>query len=280
MSADFFEEVDALGIVETHIQRVLKLEDKQAASLLRRYKEIRSELRDRIERFPGDSFSAHQLRGVLVQVDGAIDAMGTSLKDGMADSSKVMAERGVRDQIEEIKAFEKHFRDAVVPINLDAQLVAEDTSNFLINRYEASIDAYSEDLRSQLVSALTNESLMQTPYSTVIKKMGLFFQGEEWKLHRIARTELHNMYGQAKLNGMGEVKDAVLPDLKKTLIHPMDGRTADDSKFVKRLDLIVDLDKPFRYRWKGKERVYMSPPDRPNDRSILVPYRQSWDSTS
>lgn len=274
--SDFFEEVDALGIVETHIQRVLKLEDSQAASLLRRYKGIRGELRDRLDRFREDQFSAQQLRGVLVQVDTAISAMNESLKAGMVDSAKVMAERGVQDQLEEIKAFQEHFRDAVVPLNINAQLVAEDTANFLFNRHQASIDAYSEDIRSQLASVLTNESLMQSPYSTVVRKMGLFFQGEEWKLHRIARTELHSLYGTGKLNGMTEVRDSVLPDLKKTLIHPMDSRTGNDSKYVAKLDLIVPLDKPFRYKWHGKLREYMSPPDRPNDRSILVPYRSAW----
>lgn len=278
--ADFFDTVDEMGIVESHIQRVVKLEDSQAQALLRRYKEVRGELRDRLDRLPGDRFTAQQLRGVLVQVDGAISAMNESLKKGMVNQSKIMAERGVQDQLEEIRAFSQEFEGAVVPINLDAQLIAEDVSNFLINRYQASLDAYSEDVRSNLVQVLTNESLMETPYSTVIKKMGMFFQGEEWKLHRIARTELHNIYSQGKLTGMTEVRENILPDLQKTLIHPMDARTADDSKLVARLDLIVDLDKPFRYRWKGKDRVFMAPPDRPNDRSILVPYRHSWNHKS
>jgi hypothetical protein len=276
--ADFFDRVDDIGIVEENLQRVLKLEESQTTLLLKRYREIRGVLRDRLDRVMDNTFTAQQLRGVLVQVESAIDAMNSSLKSGMVDQAKILSERGIQDQIEEIRQFSKEFTGAVVPININAQLVAQDTNNFLINRYEASIDAYSEDVRSNLVQVLANESLMETPYSTVIRKMNVFFQGEEWKLHRIARTELHNIYGLGKVNGMLEVRDTVLPGLMKTLIHPMDDRTADDSKYVSRLKLVVPLDKPFRYKWKGKERVFFNSPDRPNDRSATVPYMKEWDT--
>lgn len=275
--ADFFEEVDALGIVEEHIKDVLKLEESETQRLLRRYREVRIELRDRLDRLPGDIFTAQQLRGVLVQVDAALHAMDESLKTGMADAAFGAAIKGVEHQLKEIEVFSRKFQGAVVPINLNTQLIAQDTSNFLVNRYESSIKAYSEDVRANLVMSLTNEQLMATPFSTVIRKLGAFFQGEEWKLHRLGRTELHNIYNQGKLDGMVEARDQVLEDLKKTLIHPMDGRTGRDSLFASKLDLVVALDKPFRYRWKGKTRVFMAPPDRPNDRSILVPYRQEWD---
>lgn len=273
---NFFDEVDSLGIVESHIQKVLKLEDAESRALLRRYREIRSELRDRLDTLQDGTFSAQQLRGVLVQVDSAIEAMSESLKTGMKEASGKSALFGAQDQITEIQRFEKKFRGAVVPINVNALVVAEDASNFLLNQHEASIDAYSEGVRSSLVQSLTNEALMESPLSTVVRKLGQFFVGEEWKLQRIARTELHNVYNQAKLLGMQEVKDDTLTDLKKTLIHPMDARTGADSKYAARQNLIAELDEPFRYRWDGAIREYMAPPDRPNDRSILVPYRQAW----
>lgn len=275
---DFFARVDALGVVEQHIKDVLDLEESDAKRLLRRYREVRHELRDRLDHLRGDTFSAQQLRGVMTQVDAAIAAMSSSLKDGMSDAAPGAALKGVKHQLQELKAFQREFEGAVVPINLNAQLVADDTSNFLINRYEASIDAYSSDLRSSLVQQLTTESLAQSPLSKIVQRLGQFFQGEEWKLHRIARTELHNVYNMGKMNGMLETRERVLPDLMKTLIHPMDSRTGADSRHVARKDLVVPLDEPFRYTWKGKERVYMAPPDRPNDRSILVPYRQAWES--
>jgi hypothetical protein len=274
----FFEEVDSLGIVEEHIQGVLKLEEDKAKILLRRYSEIRRELRDRLDYLPNGTFTAQQLRGVLTQVDAAITAMNISLATGMKQQASIFALRGVDDGITELQKFEQHFQGAVIPININRVLVAEDTNNFLINKYDASIRAYSEDVRAGLVGSLTNSSLMEAPLSTVVKNLGAFFMGEEWKLQRIARTELHGVYNQAKANGMIEVRDETLPDLMKTLIHPMDARTGKDSVYAAQLNLIVPIDEPFRYKWAGKERVFQNPPDRPNDRAILVPYRKSWNN--
>lgn len=70
--------------------------------------------------------------------------------------------------------------------------------------------------------------------------------------------------------------DKIIPKLKKGLFHPMDDRTSDDSKYLKNLNPIIDIDKPFRYTWNGKERVFLSPPSRPNDRAILVPIDMDW----
>ena len=76
-----------------------------------------------------------------------------------------------------------------------------------------------------------------------------------------------------KLWGDGE---GTIPDLKKTLYHPMDKRTGEDSKWLNKNNLIIPVDEPFKYTWNGQVREYMAPPDRPNDRSILIPYRESW----
>ena len=92
----------------------------------------------------------------------------------------------------------------------------------------------------------------------------------------IARTELHNAYNLGKMRGMEETEEDI-PDLQKALFHPMDSRTGKDSKYAASKDLVADLDKPFRYKWNGEWREFMNPPDRPNDRSILIPYRKSWE---
>lgn len=275
---DFFDRVDADGIIENHIQGVLKLEESQAKTLLRRYREIRGDLRDRLDTVRADTFTAQQLRGVLAQVDLAIEAMGESLKEGMGESSSKAAERGIDDLLKEIRRFDQRFTGAVTPININNVLIAEDVGNLLVSKYETSIDAYSSQVRSQISDALTNAAIEELPLSEVVGRLGRFLVGEEWKLTQIARTELHNVYNIGKLSSMEEVQGSYLPDLKKTLIHPMDARTGEDSKFAARKNLIVALDEPFEYTWKGKKRSFMTPPDRPNDRSILVPYRDGWNN--
>src|SRR5206468_1830278 len=122
---------------------------------------------------------------------------------------------GVDDILTELKKFEKQFTGAVVPINVNAQVVAQDTSNFLLNQYDASLDAYGQGLITQMTSAITQSALMEEPYGEMVSKLGNFFMGEEWRLHRIVRTELHNVYNVGKLNGMYDTQEEAIPDLMK-----------------------------------------------------------------
>ncbi len=272
----FFELVDGVGVVEEHIQELLKLEDSRAQRLLRKYREHRQELQDRLSRARPGSFTQQRLRGVLTQVEAGIEAMSASLELGLKELAPQIARGAVEDQLEEIRTFDQEFTGAVTPINISVQQVADDASNFLLNKHEASIDAYGADLVSQLTGQLAQEALAGTSMSEVVQRLGLFFQGEEWKLHRIARTEFHNIYNIAKMMGMQDVQREVLPDLMKTLIHPMDARTGKDSKALARENPIIPINEAFVFEWKGKTRTFMAPPDRPNDRAILVPYRAAW----
>ena len=273
----FFERVDALGIGERHITELQGLEETEGKRLLERYRLIRQELRDRLDTLPGDRFTAQQLRGVLVQVEGAIAAMSDSLLEKMTAAANKLAGAGVDDLLEEIRVFEEEFTGAVVPIHVNAAAIATESANFLFNQYEASIEAYSEDLRRQMEQSLNDSIIMEHSLGQVVSRLGKFFMGEEWKLLRIARTELHNIYGLAKVRGMTALASSSVPGLMKALLHPMDERTEKDSKYLARLNPILPIDVPFEYEWAGKVRRFMAPPDRPNDRAILIPFRDSWD---
>lgn len=276
----FFDDVDSTGIVETHIQQVLGLEDDQAKTIMQGYKDIRQQLRDRLDRVRADSFTAQHLRGVLGQVQGAIEAMNGKLRGDMMDGAYDSALKGVEDLIGETKLFNEKFTGAVTPINLNAALLARDTANFLVTKYETNLDAYGNDLMTQITNGLFSASLGEASYGQVVQRIGNFFTDEEWKLHRIVRTELHNIYNMGKIRGMNGLADDSIPDLMKTLMHPMDARTGKDSMYAAQLHLVAEINEPFEYTWQGKRRTFMAPPDRPNDRAILVPYRKEWGATN
>ena len=96
---------------------------------------------------------------------------------------------------------------------------------------------------------------------------------------------MHGIYNYAKLEGMQRAKEDFVPDLKKTLMHPIDSRTGEDSKQLARVNPTIAIDKPFVFTFRRKlksgeikteRREFMFPPDRPNDRAILVPFRNEW----
>jgi len=280
----FFQDSTVTELIQANIERLDKLEADQQEKLVRIFRDVRTRLQDRLLTIPAGTFTQQQVRVTLVQIESAISALKRDLTDGMIEPSEVLSEQGVQDMIKEVNKFSKKFEGSVQPLNLNAALVAADSRSFLVNKYESSIAAYGEDLRSQITSNIMQGMIARETTERTVGEMvngiGRFFAGEEWKIRRIARTELHNIYNFSKMNAMIETKDSLVPDLKKSLMHPMDHRTGEDSKKLNSDNPIVDIGQPFRFKFKGKERVFMFPPDRPNDRSILVPYRKAWDKAS
>lgn len=267
---------DVEQVAGMHTARLMGLEEAEARRMLARMKEIRQELRDRLDYLPEERFTAQFVRGTLMQVEGALESLKSSLAGEMRASADVVATTGVQHLITEIRRFERKFRGAVTPININAALVANDTSNFLFNRYKASSDRYAEDLKGQMAHELTNAVIEQKTTGQVVHRLSRHWHGEEWKLRRLARTELHHVYNLGKLESMRAVEKDQIRGLKKALYHPLDHRTEKDSLKIRAKDPVLPLDEPFRYTWDGRERVFMTPPDRPNDRSVLIPYHDDW----
>jgi hypothetical protein len=281
----FFESEFVAEMIQTHFGQLKKLEDEEIKNLQATYKRIRQDLRDRLEVVQGDTFTAQQLRIVLVQIETALDAMKSGMLSDMGESAQKAAILGSENLIREVESFENEFVGTVTPINIRPALIASDTSNFLFNQYQASLDAYSEGLRSSMTRSLSQAAIERVSLSELTRRIGQFFIGEEWKILRIARTELSNIYNLSKLNTLSEASTQV-SGLKKTLFHPMDDRTGQDSKQAEAKELVVDVDKPFTYTFtrtladgtvKRETRRFMSPPDRPNDRSVMIPYHADWD---
>lgn len=281
----FHDNEEVQKIVQSHISKVRSLEESESKVLIRRYKEIRQDLRDRLDIMPQGTFSAQRLGSVLVQIDAALEAMEGGLLQDMKKSGNKAAILGSEHLVREVTKFNKIFSGAAQEINIDTVLVSSDTTNFLFNRYESSLNAYTASLRANLARKISDFAIQKMSFSDVVQNLGQFFVGEQWKLMRIARAELHSVYNLSRQNTLFKVSEDDR-NLQKTLFHPQDSRTGEDSKQVDRLDLIVDVDKPFKYTFKRTlsdgtiredKRIFMTPPDRPNDRSIMVPYKKEWD---
>lgn len=301
----FFDEIDTFDLLEANAEQLFGLENMQAERMAELFRKVRLRLQANLRRLAeqgrSDTFTAQQQRQVLIQLDAAIRAMAENIQSGISLSAEELAASGVDDLISETEAFSEFFTGALQPINIDAALVASESSNFLINQYEASISAYSENLRNRIAGGLAEMVVEPTSLSSVVDRLGEFFGGEEWQVLRIARTELHNIYSSSKIAGLRALGQDTLPGIKKTLYHPRDSRTAADSQFLiahaKRM--VKSVDDPFDYWWTNKggpngkghgsldgpngigrwyHRVFQNPPDRPNDRAILIPYHPTWDN--
>jgi len=275
---DFFTKVDQSTLVEQHIRKVTGLEMEQGRRLALEYSNARRVLKERIASARFGSFTDVQAKIVLAQLETALKELDKRLSPELALGVEIAADQSIDDLLGEIKVFSKDFEGIRQMIPVDVIIESMDSKNLLLNRFQASIEAYNQSIRDNIQRELTQSLIAKTSYFHVVERIDELLGLEEWKAARIARTELHNVYNASKQDAMGIVKNKYIPNLQKALIHPMDSRTGDDSKYLSKMNAVVDLTEPFRYEWMGKERIFFYPPDRPNDRAILAPYRKEWNN--
>lgn len=270
----FFGDIDGHSILERNSNRIEGMEMNEARKLMKEFKRARDEIKGKLLFTPDNTFTEAKLKNALVQIEDGLRILRQKTKGIAQQSFNFFTEQGIEDGVREVNTFEKMFAGVRAPLPIDEIIDSTDPENMMFNNYESSLDAYSSGLRSKFQSALTQALLQNKSWSQAV--YDLDGVEDEWILARIVRTELHGIYGMSKVNSFGTIKENYLPDLKKTLYHPMDSRTGDDSIYVSKKRMIVNIDDPFRYEYKGQLRIFMSPPDRPNDRSIVIPYRSAW----
>lgn len=276
---EFFTDPQVEEIALDHIEAIQSLSEKESERVVKAYRRVRQDLRDRLDVLGSGTFTAQKTRGAMMQVDLALEKMASDVNDEMDSSSLNASTMGIENLIKEIEKWNKKFTGAVLPINMNVVAVATDVSEMLFNKREASLRAYNESIRSQMANAIADATIAQSTMSELVSNIGRFFLGEEWRIDRIVRTELHNVYNKGKIRGMTDLwgnGEGEIPDLKKTLFHPMDSRTGKDSIWLNKHNPIVPIDEPFVETSTGKRLEYMAPPNRPNDRAILIPFRDEW----
>ena len=277
----FFTEVDSSLIIERHIRKVAGLEITQQRILLKKYNIAIEEISNRLLAVNPGTYTEAQLKVILVQLEQGVAVLQSGIGKEILIGTDMATENGMEDSVKEVNFFEKKFNNVQRAIPVDLILASAERDNFLFNQYRSSIRAFNEGFRNKMQGRLTQGLIQKKPLFVVINEIAADFKGDQWKIARIVRTEMHNIYNVAKLRTFSDIKKKVLKDLKKTLIHPIDGRTGRDSVIAAAKNLIVEIDKPFRYSFKQGSKIikreFMAPPDRPNDRAILVPYRNSYD---
>lgn len=87
------------------------------------------------------------------------------------------------------------------------------------------------------------------------------------ELTRVTRTESWRYVNEQRLEEFRK------KGYKYKTTYPVkDERTCPDSWYYYDQRQVKPVDEPFNYTWNGKDRIFMTPPDRPNDRNILIPY--------
>jgi hypothetical protein len=174
----------------------------------------------------------------------------------------------------------------VIDIDVPAVLAGliKDVESSLLRRHSIQSRTWSLNALRQIEETLSVGAMAKKPMGQITKeitaKTGLLAQ-EEWRAERIVRTEMAYAHGAAKHESMTRTRDEVEPRLHKCLLETFDNRTGDDSFLLH--GQMVPVDKPFSWKHKrGGQWVvteFMHPPNRPNDRSVAIPWDPEWKLT-
>ena len=276
-TVEFFEALDETKVVERNIRRIVSMELDQVRRFQKIYKAVLNDLNRKIQQYRGSqTFTEAQASVLRVELEQLKKSLERASIPLMGDLLEDNTEQAATDTEKEINAFERKFLGIRQRLPFEAIRISMDRGTYLINNLAASLEKYNDGIRQEMERIISEGILGRKTYQGIRNEMGLALpQFEGWKLARIVRTESHSIYNASKMLALRETKEAYLPDLKKTRITPLDGRTGEDSLHEKNLNLVVEVDEPFVYNWKGERREFYTI-DRPNDRGIVVPYREAW----
>ena len=278
-----------LEIVNAHraqLQGLIEIGGVRKLSVLyeRAQQELEARLAGLLRAGQGQTFQAHHLRMVLVQVQDALRGFKSGFAAHLRDTSEMAATLGARHLVGAIKKLERRFT-GVEPIlrveeagvfqgmyeGIEPSLLAR--HNHLVARYPLETIRRVEEQLSQ--SLLANETVDQAT-NRIIGAGGIFGR-ERYRAARIVRTESAYAYGvTTQASGRELLRE--IPKLHKRLIATFDSRIGEDSKKLN--GQTVPWNEPFvwmKTTKAGVKRVeYFQPPNRPQDREVSVPWRPEY----
>lgn len=278
---------DKVGTIKT--QAMLQ---RAESDLIARLAEVRSG--------PG-SFSEMQLKATLAQVRDVLRGVVLpGLRDVVVGGAEEAAGTAARGTVDYLNAAERAYRGVgAAPLALDEARVTDaavvgarasvlrrlassgkpsatgeaphPASKGILQRYGMRvIEGFEEDLRTGLVA---RSSLDEVKAKLIGRSSFLKGAPASWAV-RIATNEVLGAHARANYEATQEA-DEQLGDLIRVDMATFDNRTAPDSYNVH--GSVRRTNEPFEYiDSKGGSILFMHPPDRPLDRSVIVSHRTSW----
>jgi len=244
---------------------------------------------------PG-SFTYQQMRSALMQVRYVLAGVRDGMTDAMVDGALDAAERAAGATIDYLARADQAFRGVgTTPLALDETAMFEQARvgarSSILRRLASSgtgapgaptavhpaaagiLDRYGMNTIGLFERTLQQGMLTRAPWETIKTNLvasSPFLRSKPmfWA-ERIVRTELMGAYNRASWEANREADDQ-LGDMVKILSATFDDRTGSDSIAIH--GQIRLPDEAFE-SWFG---LYQHPPNRPNDREIVVPHRISW----
>lgn len=228
---------------------------------------------------PEDRFTAQQTRRALGLVEEALHQARERVEGALQAGVQVADQAARKHLAEQIEAGASQF-GTMQRVDFDSAMRFASERGTLMERHSVLSERWNARAVRQAKAILAEETLAGSSISKVVDRLSGPagpYAGMRSGANRLVRTEFVNRYNDRTMEGLRSMRDTgTMPKAKKRLITPMDPRTAPDSLMIvaRPGNTVRNIDEPFEDPLNG--RTFDHPPNRPNDRSRVVAWDDSW----
>lgn len=278
-----------------HLRRLNRLMNKSGVSRLKRlYNQSQSELQNKLSRLSGSArrtFTAQQYAIFLLQIKRGHIVLAQNMAESLGEASKEAQIDALRSLIREISKLEKKFTGSsiVVPIEEAARFagIIDKNRSTLLKIHKKSMARYSANIIGKIEKQLALSLMQGESNGEAIDRIANTTDSEWWQAERIVRTEQAFAYNATHAAGISDASKDI-PDMmmrwtehvSDTTGAKLDDRVGNDSVVLHgqlaAANSVFIMPTDSRVSSKLWGLTWKHPPNRPNDRAVLQPWRSHW----
>jgi hypothetical protein len=283
-------------VLDDHRDRLDRLLDRRGVARLRKlYDDAEGRLVSRIaataKRHGSSTYSATVNKLLLAQIRQGQAMIAARLAGELGDLSREAQVESLRGLGSGLRKLNSVYAggDLAVPVEQSARFLGlvDKRRRSLLRMHTESMAAYGGRVVEKMEERLALSVATGEATSEAVEAVASIADLEWWQAERIVRTETAWAYNASASDGLTEVARQI-PDLMQRW-----NEHVDDNTFAE-LDARVGVDSvamhgqvappggkftmphDTRVSWKFWGREWQWPPNRPNDRAVLGPWRPSW----
>jgi hypothetical protein len=284
------------AVLDEHRARLDRLVDRRGVARMKKvydeaYREVEARLRAVLRSGMKDSFTAYQRQVALAQIKQGQVLLARKLSGELGDISREAQTEAIEAFAKDLRKLEKTFTGAAVPLRIDEavklQTLVQKRRPELDDMHRKSMARWGTRLFEDVHDQLTLSLVAGETTEEAIARIPEVAAAEWWQGERIVRTETAWAFNASHHDSFVEAAKE-LEDLRTrwsehvddATYAPLDDRVGADSIAMHGqavpagVSFTMPRDPDVDTKMWGKQWLF--PPNRPNDRAILAPWRPGW----
>jgi hypothetical protein len=259
------------------------------------YEDMLAQLVSRLQLTQSETFTHQQLTGLVAQVKLGLARLQRPVNDAFAGAAGDVGVGSARSALENAARLERRFAGAVMPLPLleigGLRGLVQGRTSSLLRVNERSMARFGAQLVGRMETELASSLSLGENYSQAIDRVQGVGDMEWWRAERVVRTELSAASNLSARGAMEEQAAELDGDMwMRWSEHvsddgvPLDDRVGVDSEAMNgqvappggmfTQPPVAPDGEAVSGALVGQQ--WAAPPNRPNDRAVLIPWRVSW----